>query len=321
MSDDEIHQIFEPLWEDVNLEDNFPTKRPLLAHYTSIGTLESILRTDEVWFSNPLYMNDLDEVKFGVIEGVNAFRKSIEIKQACPSAAHYEALAGSFEACFSLFDQEHVFDTYVFCLAEHRPERRDGLLSMWRGYGGNGQGAALVVDSSKFEYLQGVVPLVISKVTYASTNDRLKWIDDKMKHLAQLIQKNNLPPEKLGIPAYQLFERIKLFALFTKHDGFSDEQEWRIAFLKERDINKKFDGMFHYAVGKNGIEPKLKFKVAPVEGYTSNDLSLEKIVDSIILGPMLSSPMAINSVKRMLETIGKKSLADRVIASSTPFRP
>jgi len=320
MSDDEIHQAFEPLWGDVNLEDNFPTKRPLLAHYTSIGTLESILRTDEVWFSNPLYMNDLDEVKFGVVEGVNAFRKSVEIKSACPSAAHYAALTGSFEEFFSLF-QEHVFDTYVFCLAEHKPERKDGLLSMWRGYGGNGQGAALVVDSAKFEYLQGVVPLVISKVTYASTNDRLKWINDKMKHLAQLIQKNNLPPEKLRIPAYQLFERIKLFALFTKHDGFSEEQEWRIAFLKERDINKKFDGMFHYAVGKNGIEPKLKFKVAPVEGYTSNDLSLEKIVDSIILGPMLSSPMAINSVKRMLETIGKKSLADRVIASSTPFRP
>jgi hypothetical protein len=59
----------------------------------------------------------------------------------------------------------------------------------------------------------------------------------------------------------------------------------------------------------------------PIKGYTSTDLSLEKIVSQIILGPMMASPLAVNSVKRMLATVRKTALLDRVIASTTPFRP
>ena len=36
--------------------------KPLLAHYTSISNLEKILKDDEIWLSNPLFMNDLEEV-------------------------------------------------------------------------------------------------------------------------------------------------------------------------------------------------------------------------------------------------------------------
>jgi hypothetical protein len=41
----------------------------LLAHYTSIDVIEKILRSEEIWFSNPLFMNDLDEMRFGMLEG------------------------------------------------------------------------------------------------------------------------------------------------------------------------------------------------------------------------------------------------------------
>ena len=42
-----------------------------------------------------------------------------------------------------------MIDTYVFCLSEHAKDDTDGLLSMWRGYGGNGNGAAIVFDAGK----------------------------------------------------------------------------------------------------------------------------------------------------------------------------
>ena len=35
----------------------------LLAHYTSVPTIEQILRTNQVWLSNPLYMNDMQEMR------------------------------------------------------------------------------------------------------------------------------------------------------------------------------------------------------------------------------------------------------------------
>jgi hypothetical protein len=35
----------------------------LLAHSTSVPTIEQILRTNQMWLSNPLYMNDMQEMR------------------------------------------------------------------------------------------------------------------------------------------------------------------------------------------------------------------------------------------------------------------
>jgi hypothetical protein len=317
---DEIWAHFHALWHDINQDETFPNDRPILAHYTSVDSLEKIMSGNELWFSNPLYMNDLDELRFGINEGVNAFRKNQKIMDACNSAAQYKALSDAFEYAFDQFSNKHVLDTYVFCLAEHKLDNRDGLLSMWRGYGGNGHSAALVFDTSKFEYIEEGSPLTISKVEYFTKEERLNWIDGKLTEFATLLSKMPIRMDRLYLPAYALFERLKTFALFTKHHGFLEEKEWRIVYQIERDKFELFDHMLHYAIGQYGVEPKLKFKVQPIEGLTTEDLSLETVVTEIILGPTISSPMAIRSVSRMLEKVGKHALADRVFASTIPFR-
>src|SRR5687768_9747708 len=81
-------KVFETLWDDIKTEHTYPVKRPLLAHYTSIQTLERIMANDEVWFSNPLYMNDMEELRFGMQEGLAAFRSHSGIKEACKRVGH-----------------------------------------------------------------------------------------------------------------------------------------------------------------------------------------------------------------------------------------
>src|SRR6187551_759125 len=126
MNSVEIMEAFNPLWEDIQSEFTYPAKRPLLAHYTSIGTLERIMVSDEVWFSNPLYMNDMEELRFGMHEGVAAFRRNTAIKAACQSA-RYELLLAQFDYLFDKFNTTDAFDTYVFCMAEHDAHSTDGL--------------------------------------------------------------------------------------------------------------------------------------------------------------------------------------------------
>src|SRR6266404_1679463 len=67
MTDEEIIRSFDRIYDDISGQDVF-VEKPLLAHYTTIQTLEKILLSKEVWFSNPLFMNDFEEVRFGLVE-------------------------------------------------------------------------------------------------------------------------------------------------------------------------------------------------------------------------------------------------------------
>jgi hypothetical protein len=320
MNDDaEIFKVFEPLFADLRTGDSFPAKRPLLAHYTSIAVLEAILRNNELWLSNPLFMNDLEEVRFGIHAGAGLFFESSEIESACRSKQRFDLLKSAFNYYFNKFDSEHVLDTYVFCLSKHEKDNTDGLLSMWRGYGGNGIGAAIVFDTAKIDAREES-PLIVANVHYGTVEARLNWLRQRITQFAEILTKSDIPDDKLSIGSYYFFERLKLFAIFTKHGGFKEENEWRMVYMPDRDQAKVFKKMFSYWVGPRGVEPKLKLKIQAILGLPETDLSLSQVVQRIILGPSLSSPLARNSILNMLDTLGRPDLKDRIVSSTIPLR-
>lgn len=308
------------VWEGFEEENEFPAKRPLLAHYTSVAVLDLMMGNDEIWFSHPLYMNDLEELRFGMIEGANVFRGNGELRAAFEDEHIYMQLIAHFNYLFNEFDEKHVFDTYIMCLANHDPQDTDGLLSMWRGYGAGGSGVAIVFDTAKINASEDS-PFIIGPVRYETTADRLGWMDAKMKAIAELLTGTTPNDEDLYHIAYHWIERLKLFSLFTKHKGFHEEQEWRIVYMNERDKAGRLKDMQSYAITPRGVEPKLKFKVQPLEGLFGEHLSLEGIVDRIILGPTTSTAIAKNAVKRLLQKRGKPDLAEKITPSTIPFRP
>jgi Protein of unknown function (DUF2971) len=319
MDDAQILEMFRPLFADLLEGDSFPAKRPLLAHYTSIPALEAMLRSNEIWFSNPLFMNDMEEVRFGINAGANLFLTSTEVESACGDKERFDLLKSTFNHYYNTFANEHVIDTYVFCLSEHAKDDTDGLLSMWRGYGGNGNGAAIVFDTGKVS-MRDSSPLIIARVQYASTEERTNWLQQRATQFAKILGQSSIPRDKLYLGAFSFFERLKLFSIFTKHQGFKEESEWRVVYSRDRDKDKALDRMFSYWIGPRGVEPKLKFKIEHIPGLIEDDLSLSKIVDRIILGPSLSSPLARAAILKMLDTLGRSDLKDRIKSSTIPFR-
>lgn len=303
------------LWSDLQPEP--PSgELPLLAHYTAIKTLEKIAQTGEIWFSNPLYMNDVDELRYGMNLGLHAVRSHAGLREACPPA-HYNALLDAFDELFSTFDNDSAFDVYVFSCSEHDDRiGDDGLLSMWRGYGGDGNGVAIVFDLSPL--LVARTPLLIRKVQYLSYEESEAWMDARLQRFALALQRAGGPVSDMKQAAAALFERIKLFALFTKHRGFHEEREWRVVYLRERDLHDVLTQQLHYTIGPRGIEPKLRFTTDALGGPQNGPL-LREMVRRVILGPVLSTPLALRSVQRMLE-IYQPAWADRVTRSSTPYR-
>jgi hypothetical protein len=94
-------------------------------------------------------MNDSEELRFGIQEGAAEFYRSEAIRNACGNTQNHERLLSNFQDILTNYDSEHVLNTYVLCFSEHAAEDSDGLLSMWRGYGNGGSGAALVIDTGK----------------------------------------------------------------------------------------------------------------------------------------------------------------------------
>jgi hypothetical protein len=84
MNYEEIFPLFSSIY--AGLDDEYRwlvNNKPLMAHYTSISVLENILKGGEIWFSNPLFMNDLEEMRHGINKGYSFFMSSECVARAC----------------------------------------------------------------------------------------------------------------------------------------------------------------------------------------------------------------------------------------------
>ena len=206
-------------------------------------------------------------------------------------------------------------------MSEHDPTNVDGLLSMWRAYGASGNGAALVFNTSFIAEPNPQSPLAIARVHYASADDRIRWLGDKIKVWCEIVRASGIPDDKLYIAAYQLFNAIKFYALVSKHHGFQEEREWRVIYLPQRDTAGILKSCLGYVVSPRGFEPKLKLKIGPMPWNADATWSFGDILEKIILGPTVSSPLARSGVNRMLETVGRREFQAKVFSSSIPLRP
>lgn len=318
----ELYESFVAALQSDILEekDNFPEFRPLLAHYTSVTNLDNIVRGKELWLSNPLAMNDLQEVRFGIDQSTNQFLNHQGIRSACGNAFRHSVLTSAYRQYVSQFERVHSFDVYVACFSEHDVGDFDGRLTMWRGYGANGGGAALVFDSSKLP-VQTDSSLVLTRVRYGSDQGRVNWIEKKLDGFAELLDKTQPHQDDLYLAAYALFDRFALFAVSTKHNAFDEEREWRLVYMKHRRSEAEIEGMLGYSVGPMGVQPKLKYSIERRGQDGLPHMSLSTLLDRVILGPTATGPLALKSIQRMLDMNQLGNLRERVYLSSIPYRP
>lgn len=315
-----LDDLTKELWDDLDEDNSFPNKRPLLAHYTSIENIENIIRGQELWLSNPLLMNDLEELKFGILEGARLFRESESLIKACNNSQAHELLINKFDEHITMLDTKGALDIYILCFSYHEDSDNDGRLSMWRGYGNNGGGAALIFDTAKLDPVDDS-PLILSPVIYASKADRIDWIKNKIEKIAQIISSEKLPSNKIPNLARAFFLRLMMFSLHAKHKGFEEEKEWRLVYISTLDPEKYGNPMYSYHNSSKGIEPKFKLKLTSNHALTQKDFNFDSVIHQIIVGPTASSMLSIRALERMLESYGLNSLSQRILASTIPYRP
>jgi hypothetical protein len=326
MTPQELNQRVSPLYESlVNLATLTDKERPLyLAHYTSLEVLEKIIQSNELWFSNPLFMNDHSEMKGGLFESINVLReieKDNDVIKAIGGVESFAVVSSAFIRAFQNFDANLSLDVYIFCLSEYdNVNKPDGLLSMWRGYGANGQGAAIVFNTQFISVVPGS-PLLIVKVNYANNNKRKEWVESTFRKCLSELNDLNANKELLEFVGFHMFQLALLYSLSSKHPGFEEEQEWRVIYLPDRDDKKLMDAQRTYLRRNNTIEPKLRFPIEPLKIEPRQTWTFDSIVERVVLGPTHFSPSAVNLARRMFVNLGKPSLASKIWVSEIPYRP
>ena len=290
---------------------------PALAHYTSLENLESIVASRQIWLSSPLLMNDHDEVSWG-IDATSSILRNDRSLPGLLTKTRFDTLLREFERLREEFTRTDLPDTYVFCLSEHSAEQGDGLLSMWRGYGHDGKGVALILDVSGLSFLSET-PLILAKVNYLSDFERRSWISRTLLEFCRNEAALLLIDRDASLAAKELFDRILIASIYSKHQGFKEEREWRVCYLPDRDTKGLLKRNLHYLNNARGIEPKLKLHLG-IDPGVSGDLSLEKIVKQIILGPSPTSPLVEHAVKRMLQHNDAVALISKITSSAIPYR-
>jgi len=216
-------------------------------------------------------------------------------------------------------DAELLFDSmvrsmpsapYLTCFSSHAEPHHaaNGLLTMWRLYGGAGQGIALGFDTANLvaaydrasaKYAMGMV--FLDRVGYGAEDPQVKARLKESASLIQLHARNLLAMLDGKEPDDAGDDLMKFLVLTTstKHPDFQDEREVRVVVT--RSLNPK-------QPGKKPLDgPKHRLLVPCLEA-----------LDEVLIGPSNRQASLAKSVKAKLKAAGYERVAVR--KSATPFR-
>jgi len=257
-----------------------------LYHYCSNQSLISIVKSSSIRLCSLKLSNDS-------LEGKLATKLLIDLatEHKLP-----EEKIKLIEQAFLILD--NFYDGFGFCLSE-KPD----LLSQWRGYADDGKGVCIGFSKSLLESFEGTL---LNKVEYAH-NEHEKIITPLFSEIFKLINDGHLNyPSRGGLLTTKSDDEFELetqrfqnannqlmvhaFSLFPKlysmkSDAFSEEKEWRIFKLME----KEFDECDFFARSDH---------IVPFTALTLPSNCIEKI----ILGPKNRTPPDV--LKNMLTASG-----------------
>jgi Protein of unknown function (DUF2971) len=337
MNNDEIlKKLADELCKDVKLRSDANNrhlkhesndKRLYLAHYSSLSVLESILTTKEFWLSHPFFMNDKNELNLGLnktLELLKDLQSDLNGIEGGKYKNFNQTPFDVFNNWLFHFSTNHFLDYYILCFSEIDPRDKNGDLTMWRAYGSNGSGAALILDANKFP-VNDSSPFIFAKVEYMNETDIINGIKSKIEIFYNFLNNHDNSCHELYLRLNGVFfQRMLMASTFVKHEAFKAENEWRVVYYKDRDKNNSYENMCNHAVTAKGIEPKLKLNIECMLKIEHINSSFDDICDKIILGPTSfdekTSYVQQMTLKRLLTQSEMPRLASRVFSSKIPYR-
>ena len=279
------------------------TPPPTLYHYTSMDGLLGIAASGTIWASDNRYLNDRTEATH--------FRDLLRVRIQERIAALDVSQRTSFEEILAAMKTARRFEAFVTSFSE------DGdSLSQWRAYCPAGVGFSIGFEAASLRtgYIQNpaggtshFVSGQLSKVRYlpeapSPALDRL--LDSTEDVVLTLVRM--LPGSETVSRAEAIALMISLTSPIYKHEGFSEEHEWRLVLSK---IHKPMPGR-KFRRGKSMLVPYVEAEPQTREGYY--------FIKEVIVGPTPHPELSKESVEALFSALNHPEVTVR--ESKVPFR-
>ena len=317
------------------IDSNDSNDLPFLAHYTTLETFENILKNQCFLMSNPSFMNDAQELYFGLNEGRKQLKRVEDDKDLLEKIGgkdNFKIILDNFDIFYGKFFSKNPPRIFILCFSEYDENNYpDGSLPMWREYGANGQGVALIMHPLFLTNFLVRSPFYFTKIKYGSNVERTENLKNIYNEFFGIIANQIVDINILERAGKYIFYAALFFALKFKHNAFEDEKEWRIFYASP--IDEVHIDEFHqyakerlsYLIKNNTIYPKLElginFDSERIPPSTENPFDVNLVLHRLLLGPSHSSQLALEATKQMLINLGKKHLIEKLMSSTIPYRP
>lgn len=264
-----------------------------LWHYTDAGGLIGIVRDDVLWASNARFLNDSQEVSYGISTVMETLQQ-FDAKQFSKSTQAFLArLADPSQEIVSDF-LERSLEVFVTCFCSS-----GDLLSQWRGYtgqyAGGGYSIGFTPPGSLLSWPQaapGGHGLVLRKVIYNPAQQQAR-IQDLIVRLASVLDQDPDDQVHRDDFAANLVDGLAEAVAWCKHPTFAEEDEWRIVYTH---LNGNAPLPVEHRPSRGLVVPFVKLRLPSGVGRLATRLP----IDTVYCGPSPEPDVKIRGVEGLL---------------------
>jgi hypothetical protein len=227
-----------------------------LLHYTTLDGLRGILSSGCLWATDASYLNDSSEITHFFDQRLRNLVKEVAYKRAHELALIPQHLAtivkdGGFEKVVDMETDAWQSSLRNVTLAMNRPfvlsfsgpsdarVQHSGLLSQWRGYGGDG-GYAIVFDTHQLEAMVAAeaqahhyAQVLMGDVYYQGIDPKIQPATPDVAEYEAIVHQgiSRLVRGGTAEETERFYEAVTGLSCLYKHWGFWEEREVRVVVL------------------------------------------------------------------------------------------
>lgn len=283
----------------------FTHQDEVVYHYTNLSGLLGISDSRKIWATNLNYMNDAQEITYGLelflgLIGLDIGRSKSNIELQL--LKYFKDWLGNIKS-----RPHHIFAISL--------TKQGNLLSQWRGYTSLGKGVSIgfhkerlfsLLKRENFEAYEIIYDFKVQTENLQKIYDQIKL--DYMEFVAAKAQLDNSNFEKVTLEFLSSYtEQILIELCRLKNPAFAEEQEIR---LISKYFKSYIDPAIKFRESKTMLVPYIEFDLA---GINDNN----RLFREVIVGPAPNFGLAYAAIQNYLSN---KDVCNVVSNSLIPYR-